>query len=457
MILYKNILISIFLKSSSKFANFGGSDYNYCVILPFNVVHMWINTLQDNIEQKKRKWQDNITFDEEEYYLWLSEVDEEKAKQKEGDDSKAKELAEELSGPSVFMQYIESSEKWQDLLSRIVQKQEEYKKYDISNKIKDIMPNIASCWIPVTIHREKSDWSFLDLSEQIEERIIKYLDYAKTLDDAFWDLSYTEKKEIKKIVTRINLDGMEADPQDNTLCLFRPTTNYYWKKNELKSAILHELTHLKHNAIYYTNPLFSQKINEINHWIDQKWINMAQAWARLIWKEDCDWEQINEYTFKYNGWQIYTYWFWKWFVENKLDDPRYHDFLFWPDDKTKEEMWGDRWLKRYFKEYMWPRHGVITPYWRTGRDSEDDGYYSKLGLKTKLQLNKEELSTIVEEYYYDESTFKDTVLSDVNWGKIWLDEKYDNISKNPEIRKKLRLLIDYGFFPEGKLNNYFES
>lgn len=126
-------------------------DYNYYVIFIFYVFCMWINKLQKNTEQKgfnedeKKNW-----FDEEEYNLWISKVDEEKRNDKRKREWHINKLEESLvdDEDSELMDKIDWS-----IFENETNKEE----------LKEICKKLIESWNLEVNQKGKIIWAFIEI------------------------------------------------------------------------------------------------------------------------------------------------------------------------------------------------------------------------------------------------------------------------------------------------------
>jgi len=341
---------------------------------------------------------------------------------------------------SEFIEKLSNTKKWKKLLFLIEEKKKEYINIDDRENIKKHMPNLYNLWIPIFIGSEGNEQR--TLRKQRVEKDQESFQYLKVVDKIIGELPIDTKEEMKKLLINIVVFA-------DSWAWGNATLNIWWKRHynteeEIKWVLFHEFTHVKHQAIAYSDNFFSKKINIINKdkpkHVDVM-IAAIPSW-KYIWFEKNDIKKQKDLSIEFTTWEkIELYWSW---------------IKYWKEWKTTEEMWGLRWVYKYLKNLMWPRYWFINPYsikWWNFMNS----YENLLWESVKVRMNVEELSNIIEEYYINKENFKEIMFWNKWQKELPLNEKYDTESKHPLLRQKLRLMIEYWFFPKWEFDQYFEK
>ena len=423
-----------------------------------------IDILSKDIETQENKnslpeW----AFDDEKINKWPSKeeqnefrdkLEEEKNIQKEKQGNQIEyfkaQLNENPETNYTFLNKILSNEWWKEFFDKL-------KKWQNSEK------NIRNIKNLDLIHNMIDNW-YGKISENIQPINIKWINIPiiltskekinKTTFDALLNLSNDIKNIMNKTLDYIVIWDLwinwEAEYEKG---FWIRISNEYKSTSYANQMILHEFAHIQHFMLSLSNNNFNQKLEQINKWIEQSNLSKQMLW--LFWQQkyirkDTVLKQSydeNELA-KWNLNQTIELKTWEKIISKNWD------VLLWNKGELSLKNSDPVEIHKYLRKANEPRYWFISPY--SFSELEKKPIWKMLWYED-IEIRSEELSNIVEEYNEDKNYFINIIIWNKKWKNLLLNEKYDNLSKYPLIRQKLRLMVEYWFFPKGEFDQYFEK
>lgn len=362
------------------------------------------------------------------------EVNQKKEKQHNGAEiSSLKESLNESSS-SLFLKKLENNEEMQEVFQAISEKQQEYKSRVNIEEYKELMPNAYKLELPILIR---------DIDGQMQE-------YCKNFDKALWELSPQRIEEIKKLITIIDIgwNSLWAFPTDFSITML-PLSGYENSSTVINWFFLHELTHIKQYLMVFNDKNFWNNLSNFQQGsLSTK--TVIPMFAERPYR-DGQFLKVNERTGEEEDYTLTTVFHsWEIFkvdpMNNKVEYIDKNGITKSIDYKEARML-----ARRLVPEF--PKGWFIIPYSKGGSLSE-----ALLFDKREIHdSHPEELTTILEKYYANRDYFEEAMIYDKDSNIIPLNEQYDEQALYPLLRKKLRMMIEYGFFPEGEMDKYFSQ
>lgn len=384
---------------------------------------------QSNIDQQDKK---NHNFSE-----WLKK---EKEKQTKKQDYEILALKEKLFENNLwFLKRLEASPVGRNLLLKIKEKRNELLPEMNIEQYKEFLPHCIQHWLPIQVV----------IGDRTSKDSLELENYLKKFDAIVANMKASEIEMIKSLVTVIKFWRKGSfDRVDGSLEI-RELSKL---KLNLRAVFEHEFTHLKEFYLSIVDPEFHSKLEKINSDIDMSNLDVVNVglW-RPIWKSE-----VREY---YPG------------IENEqgellrkiiLKDGKIIEcFIF---ELPWSRVWtyvNDQLLTPEIQNDLIYRSSLTAPKdWFINSYAKSNGGSNELLLGEFIRGDikyQEQLTTITETYYDDPAYFAELFFQSKAGESIPLNQKYDHLSDFPALRKKLRLMIEYGFFPDGEFSWYIEE